>query len=107
MLSRPALTPGPSPASRRGEQDALPPLTLAGDDVGEADSRAAQRGCGGEGRGEDSTLPPGAAGKVGERRLAFEARDGKPRLTAMRCRVPFHVGRALYPERDWPELAHL
>ena len=25
----------------------------------------------------------------------------------MRCRVPFHVGRVLYPEREWPELAHL
>jgi urease accessory protein len=25
----------------------------------------------------------------------------------MRCRVPFHVGRVLHPQADWPELAHL
>jgi urease accessory protein len=54
-----------------------------------------------------ATLPPGAAGKVGELRLEFGPRAGRTRLLAMRCRVPFHVGRALHPERDWPELAHL
>jgi urease accessory protein len=54
-----------------------------------------------------ATLPPGAAGKVGELRLDFGSKAGRTRLLDVRCRVPFHVGRALYPERDWPELAHL
>ncbi|MGE3911190.1 MAG: urease accessory protein UreD [Chloroflexota bacterium] len=62
---------------------------------------------GGGGSQPIATLPPGSAGKVGELRLEFGARAGKTRLLGMRCRVPFHVGRALYPERDWPELAHL
>jgi urease accessory protein len=53
------------------------------------------------------TLPPGSAGKVGELRLTFGARAGRTRLLASRCRVPFHVGRVLYPQPDWPELAHL
>jgi len=54
-----------------------------------------------------ATLPPGAAGKVGELRLVFGPRAGRTRLLESRCRVPFHVGRALYPESAWPELAHL
>lgn len=54
-----------------------------------------------------ATLAPGAAGKVGELRLALGPRAGRTRLLAMRCRVPFHVGRALHPQADWPELAHL
>jgi urease accessory protein len=53
------------------------------------------------------TLPAGAAGKVGELRLVLGQRAGRTRLLATRCRVPFHVGRALYPQPDWPELAHL
>jgi urease accessory protein len=53
------------------------------------------------------TLPPGSAGKVGELRLTFGARAGRTRLLASRCRVPFHAGRVLYPQPDWPELAHL
>jgi urease accessory protein len=55
----------------------------------------------------DLTLPPGSAGKVGELRLHFRERAGKTRLLGVRCQVPFHVGRVLYPEQDWPELAHL
>lgn len=54
-----------------------------------------------------ATLPPGTAGKVGELYLEVGPRSGRTRLLDMRCRVPFHVGRALYPERHWPELAHL
>jgi urease accessory protein len=54
-----------------------------------------------------ATLPPGSAGKVGELRLIFGVRAGRTRLLASRCRVPFHVGRVLYPQPDWPELAHL
>src|SRR5438045_1906650 len=54
-----------------------------------------------------ATLPAGAAGKVGELRLELGPKAGRTRLLDLRCRVPFHVGRALYPERDWPELAHL
>src|SRR5215471_4906861 len=54
-----------------------------------------------------ATLPPGTAGKVGELYLGVGPRAGRTCLLDMRCRVPFHVGRALYPERDWPELAHL
>ncbi|MCC7370573.1 MAG: urease accessory protein UreD [Chloroflexi bacterium] len=54
-----------------------------------------------------ATLPPGTAGKVGELRLEFGERAGKTRLLTVRCRVPFHVGRVLYPERDWPELGHV
>src|SRR5689334_9194116 len=64
----------------------------------------------GRGGGEGArvgTLPPGAAGKVGELRLELGPRAGRTRLLEMRCRVPFHVGRALHPERDWPELAHV
>ena len=53
------------------------------------------------------TLPAGAAGKVGELRLVLGQRAGRTRLLATRCRVPFHVGRALYPQPDWPDLAHL
>ena len=53
------------------------------------------------------TLPPGAAGKVGELRLELGPRAGSTRLLASRCRVPFHVGRVLHPQPDWPELAHL
>jgi urease accessory protein len=53
------------------------------------------------------TLPPGVAGKVGELRLEFAPRAARTRLVASRCRVPFHVGRVLHPQRDWPELAHL
>jgi urease accessory protein len=53
------------------------------------------------------TLPPGSAGKVGELRLTFGVRAERTRLLASRCRVPFHVGRVLYPQSDWPELAHL
>jgi urease accessory protein len=53
------------------------------------------------------TLPPGSAGKVGELRLTFGARGGRTRLLASRCRVPYHVGRVLYPQPDWPDLAHL
>lgn len=54
-----------------------------------------------------ATLPPGAAGKVGELRLEFGPRAGRTRLLAARCRVPFHVGRLLHPQADWPELGHL
>ncbi|HZO28336.1 MAG TPA: urease accessory protein UreD [Chloroflexota bacterium] len=54
-----------------------------------------------------ATLPPGAAGKVGELRIELGPRAGRTRLIASRCRVPFHVGRVLYPQADWPELAHL
>lgn len=54
-----------------------------------------------------ATLPPGAAGKVGELRLELGPRAGRTRLLAARCRVPFHVGRVLHPQSDWPELAHL
>jgi len=53
------------------------------------------------------TLPPGAAGKVGELRLELGPRDGRTRLLGMRCRVPYHVGRVLYPDLGWPELAHV
>ena len=54
-----------------------------------------------------ATLPPGAAGKVGELRLELGPRAERTRLLAARCRVPFHVGRVLHPQADWPELAHL
>jgi urease accessory protein len=54
-----------------------------------------------------ATLPPGAAGKVGELRLGLGPRAGRTRLIASRCRVPFHVGRVLHPQTDWPEMAHL
>jgi urease accessory protein len=54
-----------------------------------------------------ATLPPGAAGKVGELRLELGPRAGRTRLISSRCRVPFHVGRVLHPQPDWPELAHL
>jgi urease accessory protein len=54
-----------------------------------------------------ATLAPGAAGKVGELRLELGSRAGRTRLLGMRCRVPFHVGRVLHPQADWPELAHL
>src|SRR5262245_24064191 len=54
-----------------------------------------------------ATLPPGSAGKVGELYIELGPRAGQTRLLDARCRVPFHVGRALYPERNWPELAHL
>ncbi len=57
--------------------------------------------------GFDRTLPPGSAGKVGELRLVLGPRAGRTRLLESRCRVPFHVGRALHPQADWPELAHL
>ena len=57
--------------------------------------------------GEVATLPPGAAGKVGELRLELGPRADRTRLLASRCRVPFHVGRVLHPQADWPELAHL
>jgi urease accessory protein len=55
----------------------------------------------------DRTLPPGSAGKVGELRLVLGPRAGRTRLLESRCRVPFHVGRVLHPQADWPELAHL
>jgi urease accessory protein len=54
-----------------------------------------------------ATLAPGVAGKVGELRLELGPRAGRTRLLGMRCRVPFHVGRVLHPQADWPELAHL
>ncbi|MFN8634048.1 MAG: urease accessory protein UreD [Chloroflexota bacterium] len=54
-----------------------------------------------------ATLPPGAAGKVGELNVTLGARASRTRLLASRVRVPFHVGRVLYPQADWPELAHL
>jgi urease accessory protein len=34
-------------------------------------------------------------------------RAERTRLLSLRCRVPFHVGRALHPQPDWLELAHL
>jgi urease accessory protein len=55
----------------------------------------------------ESTLAPGAAGKVGELRLVLGLGAERTRLLAARCRVPFHVGRVLHPQADWPELAHL
>jgi urease accessory protein len=54
-----------------------------------------------------TTLPPGAAGKMGELRLELGPRAGQTRLLSSRCRVPFHVGRVLRPQPDWPELAHV
>jgi urease accessory protein len=54
-----------------------------------------------------AALPPGVAGKVGELRLELGPRAGLTRLIASRCRVPFHVGRVLHPQADWPELAHV
>lgn len=54
-----------------------------------------------------ATLAPGSAGKVGELRLELGRRAGRTRLLGMRCRVPFHVGRVLHPQPDWPALAHL
>jgi urease accessory protein len=53
------------------------------------------------------TLPEGAAGKVGELALELAPRAGRTRLVAARQRVPLHVGRVLYPQPDWPELAYL
>jgi urease accessory protein len=58
-------------------------------------------------RTPDETLPPGAAGKVGELRVELAPRAGRTRLIASHCRVPFHVGRVLHPQADWPVLAHL
>jgi urease accessory protein len=52
-------------------------------------------------------LPPGAPGKVGELYLELAPRAGRTRVVAQRQRVPLHVGRALHPLPDWPELAHL
>jgi urease accessory protein len=54
-----------------------------------------------------TTLAPGAAGKVGELKLELGPRAGRTRLLGMRCRVPFHVGRVLHPQSDWPELGHV
>lgn len=54
-----------------------------------------------------ATLPAGAPGKVGQLHLELAPHAGRTRLVAQRQRVPLHVGRALYPQVDWPELAYL
>ena len=46
-------------------------------------------------------------GKRGLLELILGPRGGRTRLLASRQRVPLHVGRVLYPQTDWPELAHL
>ena len=49
----------------------------------------------------------GGQGRRELRRLELGHGPGRTRLLGMRCRVPFHVGRVLHPQADWPELAHL
>ena len=57
-----------------------------------------------------ATAPDDAASGTGKRgllELTLGPRGGRTRLLASRQRVPLHVGRVLYPQTDWPELAHL
>jgi urease accessory protein len=52
-------------------------------------------------------LAAGAPGKAGWARLELGPVAGRTRLLTVEQRVPLHVGRVLYQQPDWPELAHL
>ena len=58
--------------------------------------------------GEETAVAPGSAGKDGELRLRFRPdREGRTYVAEDYARVPFHVGRGMYPDPECDDLAFI